>query len=173
LWPGSTHRPATIGNTFEEATMWLTSIRLERPKDYEVARERLTNNAGGGFTISFEQDGYIEIGVRQLADSAETATRLALTGVSQMLKRTRINARAVAVTTMRPGASERVPDVVGLAEAADILQVSKPRVSQLAKRADFPAPLAHLAMGPVYAKRAIRDYATFGRKPSCRLDHTA
>lgn len=41
--------------------------------------------------------------------------------------------------------------------------------AQPAKRADFPKPIARLAMGPVYAKRAIRDFAAFGRRQAYHL----
>ena len=47
------------------------------------------------------------------------------------------------------------PRLAGLAEAADVLGVSKRSAGQYAKRPDFPAPLARLASGPVWDASAI------------------
>ena len=47
------------------------------------------------------------------------------------------------------------PRLAGLAEAADVLGVSKRSAGQYAKRSDFPAPLARLASGPVWDAVAI------------------
>ena len=50
------------------------------------------------------------------------------------------------------------PDVVGVAEVAKALRVSKQRTSELARSADFPRPVAHLASGPVWKWSAIARY---------------
>jgi hypothetical protein len=49
--------------------------------------------------------------------------------------------------------------VVGLAEIAELLDVSKDSVLNYAKRADFPEPLARLAAGPVWERRKIEKWA--------------
>jgi hypothetical protein len=46
-------------------------------------------------------------------------------------------------------------DLVGAAEAAHLLGVSRQRVGQLAERADFPAPIARLSAGPVWTRASI------------------
>jgi transcriptional regulator with XRE-family HTH domain len=51
-----------------------------------------------------------------------------------------------------------VPKLAGSSEIAEILGVTKARVSQLARSEGFPAPIARLSMGPVYMERAIRDF---------------
>jgi hypothetical protein len=46
-------------------------------------------------------------------------------------------------------------DLIGSAEAALLLGVSRQRVGQLAQRADFPAPIARLSAGPVWTRTSI------------------
>ncbi len=49
-------------------------------------------------------------------------------------------------------------DLVGAAEAALLLGVSRQRVGQLAERADFPAPIARLSAGPVWTRISIEAF---------------
>jgi len=58
------------------------------------------------------------------------------------------------------------PDIVGVAEVAEVLGVSKQRASELARSTDFPRPLVHLASGPVWKSSAIVRYVKdWGRRP--------
>ena len=52
------------------------------------------------------------------------------------------------------------PELVGVAEVADLLGVSKQRVSELAKGHSFPRPLAELAAGPVWDLASLQRFAT-------------
>ncbi|MFT4227066.1 helix-turn-helix transcriptional regulator [Micropruina sp.] len=58
--------------------------------------------------------------------------------------------------------------LVGAAEIAKILGVSRQRVFQLTSRTTFPAPVATLAMGKVWRTADIIDWA----KASDRRMHT-
>jgi hypothetical protein len=49
-------------------------------------------------------------------------------------------------------------DLVGAAEAAVMLGVSRQRVGQLAERPDFPAPIARLSAGPVWTRSSIEAF---------------
>lgn len=49
--------------------------------------------------------------------------------------------------------------VVGLAEVAELLGVSKRTASRYTLRADFPAPAAELAMGPIWYPADIEAWA--------------
>jgi len=138
--------------------MWLTWIRLERPKDYEIVRERLSTVEAPRIHVEFDGTGFIDIRVCEISGDADTATRMALRTVNGILRRHRLRARPISVATRPAGAVEPFPDIVGLSEIAKLLDLSKPRVSQLTKKKNFPAPIATLAMGPVFAKRAIREY---------------
>ena len=58
------------------------------------------------------------------------------------------------------------PPVVGIAEIAEQLGVSKQRVSTLAKSEQFPKPYAELASGPVWFAPNVRHFVeTWDRKP--------
>jgi len=57
------------------------------------------------------------------------------------------------------------PPVVALAELARVLGVSRVRAMQLIKKAEFPAPIAVLSVGRIWAYEAVVDYCeTTGRK---------
>lgn len=59
-----------------------------------------------------------------------------------------------------------VPELVGVAEVARLLKVSRQRVSELSRRSDFPAPLARLATGPIWKKSAVlRFLKVWQRRP--------
>lgn len=51
-----------------------------------------------------------------------------------------------------------VPELVGVAELAEILGVSKQRVSELARLEHFPRPLVELKAGPVWARESIGNF---------------
>lgn len=54
-----------------------------------------------------------------------------------------------------------IPDLVGPAEAAEILGVTRPRVWQLDKQtARFPEPVARAAAGSVWARADVEAYLT-------------
>lgn len=46
-------------------------------------------------------------------------------------------------------------EVMGAAEIADLLGVSRQRVQQLVTRADFPAPIGVLTMGKVWRRDQV------------------
>ncbi len=59
-----------------------------------------------------------------------------------------------------------VPDLIGVAELASLLNVSKQRASELARRADFPAPRDILAAGPVWSRATVlRHVRVWKRQP--------
>lgn len=62
-----------------------------------------------------------------------------------------------------------VPDLIGVAELAQILKVSKQRASELARGREFPRPIAWLASGPVWKKGALaRFIELWPRRPGRR-----
>jgi predicted DNA-binding transcriptional regulator AlpA len=48
--------------------------------------------------------------------------------------------------------------VVGLAEVAELLGVSKRTATRYAARADFPKPAAQLAMGPIWFVEDVEEW---------------
>ena len=60
-----------------------------------------------------------------------------------------------------------VHHLIGAAEIARMLGVSRQRVQQLVAKPDFPRPEAELAMGKVWSTDAVREWAReSGRLPS-------
>lgn len=58
-------------------------------------------------------------------------------------------------------------NLVGTAEIADLLGVSRQRVHQLVARPDFPAPVAVLTSGMIWEREAVEEWArATGRLPS-------
>ncbi|MDP9459351.1 MAG: DNA-binding protein [Actinomycetota bacterium] len=51
------------------------------------------------------------------------------------------------------------PELMGTAEVAALLGVSRQRVLKLAERPDFPSPLAVLSMGKVWDGARVREWA--------------
>jgi predicted DNA-binding transcriptional regulator AlpA len=54
--------------------------------------------------------------------------------------------------------TETEHDLMGAAEIAELFGVSRQRVQQLIGKADFPEPIAALAMGKVWASDAVRGW---------------
>ena len=63
-------------------------------------------------------------------------------------------------------ATSNAPELVGVSEVAEMLEVSRQRVSELSRSPDFPAPIAHLASGPVWRRGVIvRHVGRWPRRP--------
>ncbi len=62
----------------------------------------------------------------------------------------------------------RFPKLAGLAEIAGLAGVSRQRAAQLAARPDFPAPVARLAMGPVWRESDVQKFIDTPRKAGRR-----
>ena len=52
-----------------------------------------------------------------------------------------------------------MPKIVGVYEIADLLGVTRQRVQQLIKHADFPAPAVTLRSGPIWLLTDVQDWA--------------
>jgi len=61
------------------------------------------------------------------------------------------------------------PELVGVAELAEMLGVSKQRVSELANKASFPRPIVSLKAGPVWDRTSVGNFLeTWRRRPGRR-----
>ncbi|MBI2168005.1 MAG: hypothetical protein HYU28_00680 [Actinobacteria bacterium] len=61
-------------------------------------------------------------------------------------------------------AGPNFPALVGIAEIADLLSVNRQRASQVARTGAFPAPVAELAMGPVWTAPSVRRFVQQWRR---------
>lgn len=50
------------------------------------------------------------------------------------------------------------PELVGVSEIAELIGVTRQRASAIAKRADFPTPIASLASGPVWTRPSLNRF---------------
>lgn len=58
------------------------------------------------------------------------------------------------------------PDLIGSAEAAEILGVSRQRFHEIRRTKDFPEPLAEVAATPLWVRGAVQNFIkTWNRKP--------
>jgi hypothetical protein len=58
------------------------------------------------------------------------------------------------------------PDIIGVAELADMLEVTKQRASELARQQSFPRPFVLLASGPVWLEPTVRRFVNeWERRP--------
>jgi len=63
-------------------------------------------------------------------------------------------------------ASSNVPDLLGVAELAALLKVSRQRASELARARGFPKPVVTLKAGPVWRRSTVARYTTeWDRQP--------
>lgn len=71
----------------------------------------------------------------------------------------RLDLEVVSVPTLAKEREEAAPRCLGVSEVADLLGVSKQRVSQLMRTTGFPEPLQHLAATPLWLENPILRYA--------------
>lgn len=127
-------------------------------------------------SVSTTNGGYVVAGWTRASTSAvagaaveaavvDAATRVGLHGRTVELRiRT---AEQLEADLRRP----TVPALLGASDVAALLGVSRQRVHQLAaSHPDFPAPLVHLRMGPLWSEAAVEAFArswtrTPGRRP--------
>jgi hypothetical protein len=59
-----------------------------------------------------------------------------------------------------------IPNLIGIAEVAELLDVSRQRASELARQPSFPRPIAQLRSGPVWIEPAIQLFSEqWNRQP--------
>jgi hypothetical protein len=80
----------------------------------------------------------------------------------------RVAGHVIAVKVMTTAEADRRlserPKLVGVTEIAQMLGISKQRVSTLSKREDFPAPIETLASGPVWRAGDLSTFAAGWRR---------
>jgi predicted DNA-binding transcriptional regulator AlpA len=120
------------------------------------------------------EPGRISLFVTMEASSPEAALRSARKAVGDATKEVGIRLRGIPVGIEmyteeeldRLNETPNYPEVVGVAEVAALLGVSKQRVSELARSRTFPRPLYELAAGPIWVKPTIQAFVEkWERKP--------
>jgi transcriptional regulator with XRE-family HTH domain len=137
--------------------MWSTVMELRRPKGFDVAREKLLSVVPDGASVGFGERGEITVEFTNRAQSAADATKISLERFALFMLSAKLTLEPHFIRT-QPTNGRSMPRLAGPSEVADILGVTKSRVSQLLRSSRFPVPVAQLAMGPVYLEHEIRKY---------------
>ncbi len=110
-----------------------------------------------------------------IADDAEAAIQEAL----RVFRRALPDLEPVEVKVQTVEEQERqlaesnIPELLGVAEVAEALGVSKQRVSELASQESFPLPIARLRSGPIWQRSALaRFMRAWNRRPGRRRTRT-
>jgi hypothetical protein len=147
------------------------SVELEAPRGadtdrFDLADEIIDALAGHGPAVSFTADR-VSVRFDVEARSPFDAFALARDIARDKLKLDPVRATVESVEDVeRYVETSNAPELVGVAEAATMLGVSRQRVSELAEQPAFPAPLARLKAGPVWtAASMIRFTETWDRRP--------
>lgn len=86
--------------------------------------------------------------------------RAAPTAPGPLLSTDKVSRPLVARQAYDPPMSERSElHLMGAAEVAAFLRVSRQRVNQLVQQAGFPAPVAHLEAGRIWVREDIETWA--------------
>jgi len=113
-----------------------------------------------------------------LVVEAPTLSEALVAGIAQVsdsLARAKISANVVAARVLSPAELERelakapIPQLLGVAEVANLLKVSRQRASELAQSEMFPPPVARLSAGPIWLRTSIVAFAkAWDRRPGRR-----
>ncbi len=171
-------------------TEWLVNVIVVPVYGSELAEEQLMDAFAdvGDLPGALLVDGrHLEIGVIVEAASAMEAAATAGHRVEERLPELFGGGEVVGVQASTAGEVERdlerggihelIDDetaeqrLAGLAETAELLRVTRPRVAVLRKRPDFPRPVAELASGPVWVAGEIEAFVQrWNRQPGRRAD---
>lgn len=119
--------------------------------------------AFGGVAVGKLAGRHLETTLTVTADDWLTAADQAIKIIGD-----RVSGTIVAVDVMTTAEADRRleerPELVGVAEIAELLDVSKQRAFVITQRKDFPAPLAKLASGPVWRAGSVASFKTTWRR---------
>ena len=138
----------------QEYTVELTMISVRPLTEDDLAAIAEIAGAVGGnvgasrFTATLTAAG----------DDPARAIDAAIAKVCHLVKCSAVAAAATTIEEFDRRAAER-EELVGVAEIAAMLGISRQRVTTLSKRADFPAPRERLAAGPIWRKADLSTFA--------------
>jgi hypothetical protein len=156
---------------------WRAYATYTRPTDLTDDQTEALVRAVPGFGLALDDGTHLNIEMtinagtlRQAMDAALRAARAAW---AEVFGRTTdpLALRVAAAALVQAEAEHPAPDddLIGTAEAAEILNVATARIRQLDNTPDFPAAVARPAMGPIYTRSAIEAFkARWDRRPGRR-----
>ncbi len=117
----------------------------------------------GGVAVGRPGSRHLETVMTVDGGRLEEAARIASERVTE-----RVAGKIVALEAMTTQEADRrnsvQPVLVGVSEIAQMLGLTRQRVSTLSKRSDFPSPLATLASGPVWRAGDLTTFAAGWRR---------
>lgn len=119
---------------------------------------------GAGYVAGRAAPGRISLQLAVEATTLHRAQEEARRKVTEALRAAGHRAQLVSMAVMsweefEAELAAAPPEIMGVQEIADLLEVSRQRAHQLAQRPDFPEPLARLASGSVWAGATVRRWA--------------
>ena len=157
-------------------TEWSVSIDAAGPANPDedladhlveaLASHHVAVSVGNGY-VSARLDVTAETEAEGITHARELL-RAALAAVGHDLQVLAVSAQTV-LEQEKQLAQSNVPELLGVAEVAEALGVSKQRVSELEESERFPAPLVRLRAGPIWSRTAIaRFLRDWERRPGPR-----
>lgn len=144
---------------------WSIYVELgccDAPDDlYDDLHDRL---ATAHPAVGTAPNGNLSVRIFVETSTARQAIDTGLKTVSAALKDLDVTAPVVGVEAVteaeldRRNAEKDVPALVGVAEIAELFDVTRGRAGQLTKRDDFPPAVAILKSGPVYVKEQVQAF---------------
>ena len=123
-----------------------------------VTAEALERVAAVGGAASAVGERQIETSLTVEAESPARAIDAATDAL--MVRGSVVGAEAITEAEADRRLAERpFPELAGMAEIAEMLGISRQRISVLRKRHEFPAPVAILASGPVWRRGDLSTFA--------------
>lgn len=129
-----------------------------RTRDPLTERALFDIAAIGGVSVGYE--GGREVSTTFTVDAGDmpAAAEAAIDRMAECVKGSVVNLEVMTIEEQDRRLEEPEPQLAGIAELAELLEVSKQRVTQLRARDDFPLPIQELAAGPVWR---LADLSTF------------
>jgi hypothetical protein len=124
----------------------------------QASRLTVLDGAAGMLTLTFDVDAQ-SIGDAARAACEEARGALAAAGIAGTADGVECMTSARFMEQALTPELVRFFDVVGTAEVAEVLGISRPRLDRVRKtHPDFPAPLAELRSGPVWGRAWIEEF---------------
>lgn len=149
---------------------WSVSIEATgaRPHDCDLADDLIEALDGHSPAIAVDDRGMVgltfDVDAGDHGEAATVAIRM-LAAVAPALRPVEVKVQTFEEQE-RELRESNVPELLGVAELAEALGVSRQRVSELAATEDFPRPVAKLRAGPVWERYALgRFLASWQRRP--------
>lgn len=178
--PLPTGRRRRTADRAAASSPWTATVLIDLPEEgnyrlHEAAVDRIRDHFKGYGPIVAEYGNRVAVVLGMDARDVASVYAAVTPVVAQVVKMLGLPVSAAAelrVARVDPEPARQTPEdpgsLVGVVEAAAILEVSKQRVAQLSQRPDFPPPVDRLRATPVWRSEEIRAYAWSRRRARAR-----